>query len=47
MTILRKNRKLMLDRERCIQCARCIRFQEEIVDDPEVRRVYLGDRFNG
>ena len=20
---------------------------EEIVDDPEVRRVYLGDRFNG
>ncbi len=25
---------IMLDRERCIQCARCIRFQDEIVDDP-------------
>jgi NADH-quinone oxidoreductase subunit G len=24
---------IFLDRERCIQCARCIRFQEEIVDD--------------
>jgi NADH-quinone oxidoreductase subunit G len=25
---------IFLDRERCIQCARCIRFQDEIVDDP-------------
>ena len=25
---------IYLDRERCIQCARCIRFQQEIVDDP-------------
>jgi NADH-quinone oxidoreductase subunit G len=25
---------IVLDRERCIQCARCIRFQEEIADDP-------------
>lgn len=25
---------IFLDRERCIQCARCIRFQEQIVDDP-------------
>lgn len=25
---------IFLDRERCIQCARCVRFQEEIVDDP-------------
>ncbi|MBC8331254.1 MAG: NADH-quinone oxidoreductase subunit NuoG [Anaerolineae bacterium] len=25
---------IWLDRERCIQCARCIRFQEEIADDP-------------
>jgi len=25
---------VFLDRERCIQCARCIRFQDEIVDDP-------------
>jgi NADH-quinone oxidoreductase subunit G len=24
---------IFLDRERCIQCSRCIRFQEEIVDD--------------
>ena len=27
---------IYLDRERCIQCARCIRFQEEIVDDPVI-----------
>src|SRR3990170_4807689 len=27
---------IFLDRERCIQCARCIRFQEEIVDDPVI-----------
>lgn len=25
---------IFLDRERCIQCARCVRFQEEVVDDP-------------
>lgn len=25
---------IMLDRERCIQCSRCIRFQEEFADDP-------------
>ncbi len=25
---------IMLDRERCILCSRCIRFQEEIADDP-------------
>jgi len=25
---------IVLDRERCILCARCIRFQEEIADDP-------------
>nr|MBP6804332.1 (2Fe-2S)-binding protein [Chloroflexota bacterium] len=28
---------IYLDRERCIQCARCIRFQEEVVDDPVIR----------
>lgn len=28
---------IYLDRERCIQCARCIRFQEELVDDPVIR----------
>ncbi len=28
---------ITLDRERCIQCARCVRFQEEIVDDPVIR----------
>jgi NADH-quinone oxidoreductase subunit G len=27
---------IVLDRERCIQCARCVRFQEEIVDDPVI-----------
>jgi NADH-quinone oxidoreductase subunit G len=26
--------KIWLDRERCIQCARCIRFQEEVVGEP-------------
>lgn len=26
--------KILLDRERCIQCARCIRFQEKIAGDP-------------
>lgn len=25
---------IWLDRERCIQCGRCVRFQHEIVDDP-------------
>jgi NADH-quinone oxidoreductase subunit G len=25
---------IYLDQERCIQCARCIRYQEQIVDDP-------------
>ena len=24
---------IYLDRERCIQCGRCVRFQDEIVDD--------------
>ncbi|MFO7679249.1 MAG: NADH-quinone oxidoreductase subunit NuoG, partial [Chloroflexota bacterium] len=28
---------IYLDRERCIQCARCVRFQEEIVADPVIR----------
>ncbi|MGD8753351.1 MAG: molybdopterin-dependent oxidoreductase, partial [Anaerolineales bacterium] len=27
---------IFLDRERCIQCARCTRFQSEIVDDPVI-----------
>jgi NADH-quinone oxidoreductase subunit G len=27
---------IMLDRERCIQCARCIRYQDEIVADPVI-----------
>jgi NADH-quinone oxidoreductase subunit G len=27
---------IYLDQERCIQCGRCIRFQEEIVDDPVI-----------
>lgn len=27
---------ILLDRERCIQCARCVRFQDEVVDDPVI-----------
>ena len=27
---------IYLDRERCIQCARCVRFQDDIVDDPVI-----------
>lgn len=27
---------IVLDRERCIQCGRCVRFQQEIVDDPVI-----------
>jgi len=27
---------IVLDRERCIQCGRCVRFQEQIVDDPVI-----------
>mgnify|MGYP001765634935 CR=1 FL=1 len=27
---------IWLDRERCIQCARCVRFQEQVVDDPVI-----------
>lgn len=27
---------IFLDRERCIQCGRCIRFQEQIADDPVI-----------
>jgi NADH-quinone oxidoreductase subunit G len=27
---------IFLDRERCIQCARCTRFQEEVADDPVI-----------
>jgi NADH-quinone oxidoreductase subunit G len=27
---------IYLDRERCIQCARCVRFQETIADDPVI-----------
>jgi NADH-quinone oxidoreductase subunit G len=27
---------IVLDRERCIQCARCVRFQDLVVDDPVI-----------
>ena len=27
---------IYLDRERCIQCARCVRFQSDLVDDPVI-----------
>jgi NADH-quinone oxidoreductase subunit G len=35
---------IFLDRERCIQCSRCIRFQEEIVGDPAIGFTKRGRR---
>lgn len=35
---------VLLDRERCIQCARCTRFAEEIVGDPLITFAERGDR---
>src|SRR5207248_313120 len=35
---------VLLDRERCIQCARCTRFAEEIAGDPLIDFVSRGDR---
>jgi NADH-quinone oxidoreductase subunit G len=35
---------VLLDRERCIQCARCTRFAEEIAGDPLITFVARGDR---
>ncbi len=35
---------IYLDRERCIQCARCTRFQDEIVDDPVIGFYQRGRR---
>jgi NADH-quinone oxidoreductase subunit G len=36
---------IFLDRERCIQCARCVRFQSEIVDDPVIGLTQRGRSF--
>ena len=33
---------IYLDRERCIQCGRCVRFQSEIVDDPVIGFYHRG-----
>ena len=33
---------IFLDRERCIQCKRCVRFQEEIADDPVIAFYHRG-----
>ncbi len=33
---------IFLDRERCIQCGRCVRFQSEIVDDPVIGFFHRG-----
>jgi NADH-quinone oxidoreductase subunit G len=33
---------IFLDRERCIQCARCVRFQDEVVDDPVIGFYHRG-----
>jgi NADH-quinone oxidoreductase subunit G len=36
---------IYLDRERCIQCARCVRFQHNIVDDPVINFYQRGRSF--
>ncbi len=33
---------IWLDRERCIQCGRCVRFQHEVVDDPVIDFFHRG-----
>jgi NADH-quinone oxidoreductase subunit G len=33
---------IYLDRERCIQCGRCVRFQTEVVDDPVIGFYHRG-----
>lgn len=33
---------ILLDRERCIKCGRCIRFQTDIVDDPVIEFYHRG-----
>ncbi len=33
---------ILLDRERCIQCARCVRFEHDIVDDPVIHFFHRG-----
>ncbi|MDF2440717.1 MAG: NADH-quinone oxidoreductase subunit, partial [Abditibacteriota bacterium] len=35
---------ITLDRERCIQCARCTRFQDEIAQDPVIELVARGSK---
>lgn len=35
---------ITLDRERCIQCARCTRFQDEVAQDPVLQLVARGSR---
>jgi NADH-quinone oxidoreductase subunit G len=32
---------IYLDRERCIQCGRCVRFQEQVVDDPVIGSIEI------
>ncbi len=34
---------VLLDRERCIQCARCTRFADEIAGDPQIDLIARGD----
>ena len=33
---------IILDRERCIMCSRCIRFQRDVVDDPVIQFYHRG-----
>jgi NADH-quinone oxidoreductase subunit G len=35
---------VLLDRERCIQCARCTRFAEEVAGDPQIDFAMRGDQ---
>jgi NADH-quinone oxidoreductase subunit G len=35
---------IVLDRERCIQCGRCVRFQDELVDEPVLALAQRGRR---
>ena len=41
---IRLSNMILLDRERCIQCARCTRFAEEVAGDPLIDFVSRGDR---
>jgi len=39
---VRLSDRILLDRERCIQCFRCVRFQKEIADEPDIQMFSRG-----